>query len=121
MEITTIAIDLAKSVFAVCGAHSNGKVVLRKQLRREQGSRFLREQPRCLVGMEACGSAHWWAREIGKLGHTVKLMNPKVVAGYRSGPKHDGNDALAACEAVTRPQVQPVTPKSVAQQDVLSL
>lgn len=96
MEITTIGIDLAKSVFALSCAEVHGKVVLRKQLRRAQVLPFLREQPRCLVGMEACGGAHHWARAIGALGHQVRLMSPALVAPYRKGStKHDRNDADA--------------------------
>jgi len=121
MEVTTIGIDLAKSVFAVCGADASGKVVLRKLLRRAQVLPFFRALRPCLVGMEACGGAHWWARQLGELGHTVKMMNPHTVASYRSGPKHDFNDAEAACEAVTRARVRAVTPKSLAQQDLLAL
>ena len=121
MEVTTVGIDLAKNVFAVVGMDANGKQVLRKQLRRERVLPFFRGLAPCLVGMEACGGSHWWARKIGALGHTVKLMNPRTVAGYRSGTKHDYNDAEAACEAVSRPRVQAVTPKSQAQQDWLAL
>jgi transposase len=121
MEVTTVGIDLAKNVFAVVGMDANGQQVVRKQLRREQVLPFFRGLAPCLVGMEACGGSQWWARKIGALGHTVKLMNPRTVAGYRSGTKHDYNDAEAACEAVSRPRVQAVTPKSVAQQDWMAL
>jgi transposase len=122
MEITTIGIDLAKSVFALSCADARGKVVLRKQLRRAQLLHFLRQQPACLVGMEACGGAHHWARAIGALGHQVRLMSPALVAPYRKGSsKHDRNDADAICEAVTRGSMRFVTPKSVAQQDLLAL
>src|SRR5882762_2089182 len=122
MEITTIGIDLAKSVFALSCADRAGKVVLRKQLRRGQVLEFLRGRRPCLVGMEACGGAHHWARAIGALGHQVRLMSPALVRPYRSGAnKHDRNDADAICEAVGRPQMRYVAVKSVAQQDLLAL
>jgi transposase len=121
MEITTIGIDLAKSVFAVRCADDHGKVVLRKTLRRAQVLQFLRQQPCSLVGMEACGGAHHWARAIGALGHQVRLMSPALVAPYRKGSKHDRNDADAICEAVRRGSMRFVAPKSVAQQDLLAL
>ena len=121
MEATTIGIDLAKRVFAVCGADSAGRIVWRKQLRRGQLLGFFARLQPCLVGMEACGGAHWWARQLSALGHTVKLMSPALVAPYRSGSKHDANDAAAACEAVTRPQMRGVAIKSVAQQDLMAL
>jgi transposase len=122
MEITTIGIDLAKSVFAVSCADGRGKLVARKQLRRAQVLEFLRPLRACVVGMEACGGAHHWARAIGKLGHEVRLMSPALVKPYRSGPnKHDRNDADAICEAVRRPQMRYVAVKSVAQQDLLAL
>jgi transposase len=121
MEVTTIGIDLAKNVFALSGADKRGKVVMRKRLRRGQVLSMLRELKPCVVGMEACGGAHHWARAIGALGHAVKLMSPAQVRPYRLGPKHDRNDADAICEAVGRPQTRYVAIKSVAQQDVLAL
>ena len=121
MEVTTIGIDLAKSVFAVCGADSSGRIVVRKQLRRAQMLGFFRRLKPCVIGMEACGGAHWWARQLSALGHTVKLMSPALVAPYRKGSKHDANDAAAACEAVGRGNMRFVAIKSVAQQDLLAL
>jgi transposase len=122
MEVTTIGIDLAKSVFAVSGAERAGKVVMRKQLRRGQLREFVAALKPCVVGMEACGGAHHWARAIGRLGHQVRLMSPALVRPYRSGiNKHDRNDADAICEAVARPQMRYVAVKSVAQQDLLAL
>jgi transposase len=121
MEVTTAGIDLAKSVFAVCGADESGRVVLRRQLRRSQVVSFFRQLKPCVVGMEACGGAHWWARQLGALGHTVKLLNPRAVTPYRSGAKNDSNDAAAVCEAVSRPQVRTVAVKSMAQQDLLAV
>jgi len=120
MEITTIGIDLAKHVFALSCADEHGKVVLRKQLRRAQLGQFLCQQQPCLVGMEACGGAHYWARVIARLGHRVRLMSPALVAPYRKGSKHDRNDADAICEAVTRGSMRFVTVKTVAQQDLLA-
>lgn len=121
MEITTIGMDLAKSVFAVTAADRPGKVVQRKQLRRNQVLGFLRAQKRCVVGMEACGSAHHWARQLAQLGHEVRLMSPALVKPYRKGSKHDRNDADAVLEAVSRPTMRFVAVKSVAQQDLLAL
>ena len=122
MEITTIGIDLAKSVFAISCADGAGKVVMRKQLRRGQVLEFVSRLGPCVVGMEACGGAHHWARAISKLGHEVRLMSPALVKPYRKGPnKHDRNDADAICEAVRRPQMRYVAVKSVAQQDLLAL
>ena len=122
MEITTIGIDLAKSVFALSCADSAGKVVVRRQLRRAQVLEFLRVLAPCVVGMESCGGANYWARAIGALGHEVRLMSPALVRPYRTGPnKHDRNDADAICEAVRRPQMRYVAVKSLAQQDLLAL
>ena len=121
MEITTIGIDLAKSVFALSLADARGKVIMHRQLRRAQVLEFLAPLQPCVVGLEACGGAHYWARAIGALGHTVRLMSPALVAPYRKGQKHDRNDADAILEAVTRPGMRFVAPKSIAQQDLLEL
>jgi transposase len=122
MKITTIGIDLAKSVFAVSGADRRGKVVMRRQLRRAQVLELMRQLSPCVVGMEACGGAHHWARAIAQLGHQVRLLSPRLVKPYRTSPnKHDRNDADAICEAVRRPQMHYVEVKSVAQQDLLAL
>lgn len=121
MEVTTIGIDLAKNVFAVSSADKAGKVLKRKQLRRAQLLSYLRQLKPCVVGLEACGGAHYWARAIGALGHEVRLMSPALVRPYRRGFKHDRNDADAICEAVRRPQMRYVAVKSVAQQDQLAL
>ncbi|MGH7923366.1 MAG: IS110 family transposase [Candidatus Binatus sp.] len=122
MEITTVGIDLAKSVFALSCADARGKAVLRRQLRRGQVLEFMAKLKPCVVGMEACGGAHYWARAIGALGHAVRLMSPALVRPYRSRPdKHDRNDADAICEAVRRPQMRYVAAKSIAQQDLLAL
>jgi len=121
MEVTTIGIDLAKSVFAVSGADSRGRVVIRRQLRRAQVLGFMRGLPRCVVGMEATGGAQYWARQFNALGHEVRLMSPALVMPYRKGNKTDRNDADAILEAVSRPSMRFVMVKSVAQQDLLAL
>ncbi len=102
MKVTTIGIDLAKNVVQVHGVDERGKVVLRRQLRRGQVMDFFAQRPGCLVGMEACGSAHAWARRLMKLGYTVKLMAPQFVKPYVKTNKNDAADAEAICEAVTR-------------------
>ncbi|WP_367395213.1 IS110 family transposase [Cupriavidus sp. Agwp_2] len=121
MQITTIGIDLAKNVFQVHGANERGKTVLRKQLRRDQVAAFFANLPSCLIGMEACGSAHHWARKLQALGHTVRLMAPQFVKPYVKSNKNDAADAQAICEAVTRPTMRFVPIKNVEQQTVLSL
>ena len=121
MNVTTIGIDLAKSVFSIHGVDRHGKVVLRKQLSRAKLLPFLAQLPPCLVGMEACSSAHHWARELEKLGHRVGIMAPRFVAPYRKSGKNDDNDAEAICEAVARPQMRFVAVKSAEQQAVLCL
>jgi transposase len=121
MEITTIGLDLAKSVFQVHGIGADGTIVVRKQLRRRHVLAFFKTLPPCLVGMEACGSAHYWAREIMALGHRVKLMPPSYVKPYVKRSKSDAADAAAICEAVTRPTMRFVPVKSAEQQSVLLL
>ncbi len=121
MQITTVGIDLAKNVFQVHGANERGKTVLRKQLRREQVAAFFANLPSCLIGMEACGSAHHWARKLQALGHTVRLMAPQFVKPYVKSNKNDAADAQAICEAVTRPTMRFVPIKNIEQQTVLSL
>ena len=103
MEIKTIGIDLAKNVFQVHAVDSRGKVVLRKQFRRDRVATFFANLSPYLVGMEACGSAHHWARKLESLGHTVKLMAPQFVKPYVKSNKNDAADAEAICEAVARP------------------
>jgi len=120
-EITTVGIDLAKSVFSLHGVGGSGQVLLRKGVRRDQLEETVAKLPRCLIGMEACSGAHEWARRFARYGHTVKLMAPKFVTPYRKSGKNDGNDAEAICEAVTRPNMRFVSVKSVEQQALLSL
>ena len=121
-ETITIGLDLAKTVFQVHGVDAAGKVVVRRQLRRSELLGFFGELPACLVGMEACGSAHHWARQIAALGHSVRLLAPARVKPYvKPGRKNDASDAAAICEAVGRPHMQFVPVKSAAQQGVLLL
>ena len=118
MKVTTLGIDLAKNIFRIHGVDGRGAVVLRKQLSRMQMLPFLARLEPCLVGMEACAGAHYWAREIQKLGHTARLMSPHFVTAYRKNQKNDGNDAEAICEAVGRPSMRFVPIKSASQQDI---
>ena len=121
MQITTIGLDLAKSVFQVHGVDATGQVVVRKSLRRSQMLPFFAKLPACLVGMEACGTSHHWARELIKLGHEVRLMPPAYVKPYVKRGKTDAADAEAVCEAVTRPTMRFVPVKSPEQQAALSM
>jgi transposase len=118
MNIKRIGIDLEKQVFQLHGVDSHEKAVLRKKLKREQMLSFFRELPPCLIGIEACSGAHYWARELQKLGHMVKLIAPQFVKPYVKANKNDANDAEAICEAVSRPTMRFVTIKTVAQQDL---
>jgi transposase len=111
--------DIAKNVFQVHGVDEKGKVVLRKTLKRDKVTEFFANLPPCLIGIEACGSAHHWARTLTRLGHTVRLMAGQFVASYRKSGKNDGNDAEAICEAVGRPNMRFVPVKSEEQQAVL--
>jgi len=121
MNIKRVGIDLAKQVFQVHGVDYQDKVVLRKQLRRNQLLSYFATLPPCLIGMEACGGAHHWARELQKLGHTVKLIAPQFVKPYVKSNKNDANDAEAICEAVDRPTMRFVTIKTIAQQDLQAI
>ena len=121
MQISTIGLDLAKHVFQVHGVDEAGQVVIRRQLRRHQVLAFFSALPACLVGMEACGSAHYWARELQALGHEVRLMPPAYVKPYVRRQKNDAADAAAICEAVTRPSMRFVPVKSAEAQGVLLL
>ena len=120
-EITTIGLDLAKNVFQVHGIDAAGEEPIRRQLRRAEILKFFASLPPCLVGMEACATAHHWAREITKLGHSVKLMPPAYVKPYVKRGKTDAADAEAICEAVTRPTMRFVAVKTVEQQSVLMM
>lgn len=121
MNAMTIGVDLAKSVFQVHGVDTRGKSVLKKVLKRAQMLPFFANLTPSLIGMEACGSAHYWARKLQALGHTVKLMAPQFVKPYVKTNKNDAADAEAICEAVTRPTMRFVPIKTVEQQAVLAL
>lgn len=121
MNITRVGIDLAKTVFQVHGIDEKGKTVLRKQLKRAQVLEFFANLQRCVIGMEACGSAHYWARKLIEQGHSVKLMAPSFVKPYVKTNKNDRNDAEAICEAVGRPNMRFVPLKSAEQQALLAL
>jgi transposase len=121
MNITTIGLDSAKNVFQVHGVDANGKVAFRKQLKRVQVLDFFANLSPCLIGLEACGGAHYWARELLKLGHDARLISPQFVKPYVKGNKNDANDAEAICEAVGRPSMRFVPIKSIEQQDIQML
>ena len=116
MQAIRFGIDLAKSVFQVHGVDASGAVVVRRQLRRGQMLKFFARQPPALIGMEACGSAHYWARELAKLGHDVRLMPASYVKAYVRRNKNDARDAEACCEAVSRPTMRLVPIKTVERQ-----
>jgi transposase len=121
MNISTIGIDLAKNVFQVHGVDAHGDVVVVRKLRRAQVVAFFAKVPVCLVGMEACATAHHWARELTKLGHTVRLLPPAYVKAYVKRSKNDAADAAAICEAVTRPSMRFVPIKTEEQQASLAV
>ena len=121
MKTTTIGIDLAKIVFQIHGVDERGKVSVRKQLKRAEMSSYFANLEPCLIGMEACGSAHYWARKLEGYGHTVKLMAPQFVKPYVKTNKNDMADAEAICEAVARPNMRFVAIKTVEQQAILSV
>ena len=121
MKVTTLGIDLAKSIFRLHGVDARGVAVLRRQLTRQQLLPFLAKLSPCLVGMEAGPGAHFWAREIGQLGHEARLMSPHFVKPYVKSNKNDANDAEAICEAVGRPSMRFVPNKNTSQQDVQAL
>jgi len=122
VEIITIGLDIAKNVFQVHGIDASGQVAMRRQLRRAEVVKFFGGLPPCLVGMEACGSAHYWARQVVALGHEVRLLPPAHVKPYvKRGRKNDAADAAAICEAVGRPHMQFVPVKSAESQGALLL
>jgi transposase len=121
MNITQIGFDLAKNVFQVHGIDERGKAALRKQLKRQHVIRFFTQLPPCLIGMEACGGAHFWARKLGSLGHTVRLIAPQFVKPFVKTNKNDAADAEAICDAVGRPNMRFVPIKNTEQQALLGL
>jgi transposase len=121
MNITTVGIDLAKLVFQVHGVNERGKTMLRKVFKRADLIKFFANLAPCLIGMEACGGAHFWARKLSEFGHTVKLMAPQFVKPYVKTNKNDARDAEAICEAVARPNMRFVPVKNIEQQALLGL
>src|SRR6266567_7688949 len=119
--VTTIGLDIAKSVFQVHGVDADGQVVVRRQLKRRYVLAFFQKLPPCLVGIEACASAHHWSRELQALGHTAKLIPPAYVKPYVKRHKNDATDAEAICEAVSRPNMRFVATKTPEQQSCLTL
>lgn len=119
--VTTVGIDLAKSVFHLHGVDERGRVVFKKKLSRAKFAQFVANLQPCLVGMEACGGAHYWARKLIAAGHDVRLMNPKFVVPYVKTNKNDYTDAEAICEAVSRPNMRYVAVKTEEQQAVLAV
>ena len=115
MKITRIGLDLAKNVFQVFGVDAQDKRVLSRQLKRKDMQAFFQALPACLIGMEACASAHYWAWVLTEMGHTVKLIAPQFVKPYVKGNKNDANDAEAICEAVSRPGMRFVPVKTIEQ------
>ncbi|TMK38579.1 MAG: IS110 family transposase [Alphaproteobacteria bacterium] len=121
MQVTTIGLDVAKRVFQIHGVEAAGAVVIRRKLRRSELLQFFAHLAPCLVGIEACATAHFWARELGAFGHQVRLVPPSYVKAYLKRGKNDAADAEAICEAVTRPNMRFVPVKTVEQQGVLVL
>lgn len=115
-EITTVGLDLAKRVVSLCGEDACGRVVVQRTLRREAVLVWFANRPSCLIGVEACASAHWFARELAALGHTTRIIAPEFVRPFRLSGKNDANDAQAICVAVRQPQLRFVTVKSAEQQ-----
>ena len=120
-NVSTIGLDIAKNVFQVHGVDDDELVVIRRQLRRRQVLNYFTKLSPCLIGIEACGTAHYWARELQRLGHDVRLMPARYVKPYVKRNKNDAADAEAICEAVTRPTMRFVPIKTIEQQSVLML
>lgn len=121
MNTTTIGIDLAKNIFQLHGVDKHGKAALRRRLNREELLPYLANLPPCLIGIEASGGAHYWGREIRKLGHNVKMMPPQYVKPYVKSNKNDYNDAEGICEAVSRPNMRFVPIKTEMQQEIMMM
>jgi len=120
-QVVTFGLDIAKSVFQAHGVNAAGEVIVRQRLTRSRLLAFFDKRPPCLIGIEACGSAHYWARELIRLGHEVRLIPPSYVKPYVKRQKNDMADAEAICEAVTRPSMRFVPVKSPDQQSLLVL
>ena len=118
MHIKVLGIDIAKNIFELYGVDEHGDKVLSKRLSRSKLAKFIAQLPVCLIGMEACGGAHYWARKFQEFGHEVKLMNPQFVKPYVKSNKNDAQDAAAICEAVTRPSMRFVAIKQIEQHDI---
>lgn len=121
MQVTTVGLDIAKHVFQVHGVDAQGQPLIKRRLRRNDVCRFFAELPPCVVGLEACATSHYWARELTELGHQVRLMPPQYVRPFVKRNKNDAADAEAICEAVARPTMRFVPIKSAEQQSVLML
>src|SRR6185312_7792252 len=121
MPTAAIGLDISKHVFQIHGVDEAGKVAIQKRLRRSELLDFFKRLDPCLIGIEACGTPHHWARELTALGHQVKLMPPSYVKAYVRGNKNDAADAEAICEAVTRPTMRFVPFKGIQQQAVLAM
>jgi transposase len=121
MNIKVLGIDIAKNVFELHGVDEKGQVVLKKSIKREKLSAYIAQLSVCLIGMEACGGAHYWARKFKQMGHEVKLMNPQFVKPYVKSNKNDSHDAEAICEAVQRPTMRFVGNKTIEQQDIQAI
>lgn len=121
MNIKTLGIDIAKNLFELHGIDMNGKTVLKKRASREKLPEIMAQMPKCLIGLEACGGSHYWARKFREMGHDARLMNPQFVKPYVKSNKNDSHDAEAICEAVQRPSMRFVGIKSTEQQDVLAI
>jgi transposase len=121
MKVTIVGIDLAKSIFQLHGVNAHGKVALQKRVTRAKLRETIAQLPPCLIGMEACSSAQYWAREFQQLGHTVKLISPQFVKPYVKGNKNDSRDAEAICEAVSRPHMRFVPLRTVESQDIQAI
>lgn len=121
MDIKALGIDLGKNWFHLYGADHKGRIVFQKKVSREKLSLTIANLPPCLIGMEACAGAHFWARRFQEMGHEVRLMAPQFVNPYVKSNKNDQADAAAICEAVTRSHMRFVPIKSSSQQDILSI
>src|SRR5262249_41342188 len=121
VKVTRIGLDIAKQIFELHGVDRRGRVVVRKTLRRERVLEYFSQLAACEVALEACGGAHYWHRELSKLGHSVRLLPTNKVKPYLDGNKNNAHDAAAICEASSRPSMRWVEPKTIAQQDLQSL